>query len=108
MAGATKMKLKKIISLVCLSAALSLPSMAVKAEFLEFYSMIGKVTAISQQKIVVGDGTLRLSPTLKFKNKNNPLKRISKVDVGDFVGINTIMINKRILVDTITLLPERK
>lgn len=99
--------MNKIIKISILSFILAVSSTLIKAESEVFYSVLGKVTSINKNKIVVGDNAIRISPTLKIVRLNSDLPPSVEVKVGDFVGISTVFINNRELVDTITLFPPQ-
>jgi len=101
------MKVKKIISFICLSILLSIMTLPVKAERKAFYPIIGKITQINKSKMTVSDHIIRISPTVKLKNSGGDDVPLSGIKIGDFVGLNVITINGRQLVDIITMLPKR-
>jgi len=83
------------------SASAELPSWYPKSYFL-----VGFVESLSRTSISVDDYPLKLSPTAKFATVNNPDADITDLKVRQMVGIHTILINKRRLVDRIWLIPE--
>lgn len=83
------------------SAAAELPGWYPKSFFLA-----GLVDALSGSSITIDNLPLLLSPTAKFATANNPDANIKNLKIGQIVGVNTILINKRRLVDQIWLIPE--
>ncbi len=70
------------------------------------YFIVGFVESLSRTAISVDDYPLLLSPTAKFATVNNSNANIADLKVRQMVGVHTIVINKRRLVDRIWLIPE--
>jgi hypothetical protein len=70
------------------------------------YFIVGFVESLSRTSISVDDYPLILSPTAKFATESNSNANIANLKVGQMVGVHTIVINKRRLVDRIWLIPE--
>ena len=71
-----------------------------------FYEILGKIESISGNIIRVSDLQLIVSPTVKVNLSEKKKGKFEDLNIGDFVGISTITINKRKLVDTINLLNQ--
>ena len=70
------------------------------------YFTVGFIDGLSRTTISVDDHSLILSPTAKFATVNNANADIADLKVRQMVGVHTILINKRRLVDRIWLIPE--
>ncbi len=71
---------------------------------LEVYPFFGKVSSLSQDSITVMDTRLRISPTVKaFTASGKPIS-LDKIRPGMKVGVRTIRIGNKLLVDSIHLL----
>ncbi len=70
------------------------------------YFAVGFIDALSRTSISIDDYPLLLSPTAKFATVNNSNANIADLKVRQMVGVQTIVINKRRLVDRIWLIPE--
>lgn len=92
---------------MCLAIALSMSSAMAQSPREIYYPVMGVVTQIKGNKIVVNDRVVKVLPTLKVRLKNNTLGQFSDVKVGQLVGMSLVTINSRRLVDTITILPDR-
>ena len=72
----------------------------------EHYFTVGFIDGLSRTSISIDDYPLLLSPTAKFATESNSNANIADLKVGQMVGVHTILINKRRLVDRIWLIPE--
>ncbi len=70
------------------------------------YFTVGFIDALSRTSISIDDYPLLLSPTVKFATESNSNANIANLKVRQMVGVHTIVINKRRLVDRIWLIPE--
>ena len=70
------------------------------------YFTVGFIDALSRTSISIDDYPLLLSPTVKFATESNSNANIADLKVRQMVGVHTILINKRRLVDRIWLTPE--
>lgn len=69
------------------------------------FSQIG---AVERESIILDDITYRLSPTMKFSTAKNSNASTTLLKKNQLVGFKLIMINKRILVDHLWLIPENE
>ena len=72
----------------------------------ERYFTVGFIDKLSRTSISIDDYSVLLSPTAKFATESNSNANIAGLKVGQMVGVQTILINKRRLVDRIWLIPE--
>jgi len=72
------------------------------------YFIVGFVDRLSRTAIAIDDYPLLLSPTAKFATVNNSNANISDLKVRQMVGVHTLLINKRRMVDRIWLIPEEE
>ena len=70
------------------------------------YFTVGFIDGLSRTSISIDDYYALLSPTAKFATESNSNANIADLKVGQMVGVQTIVINKRRLVDRIWLIPE--
>jgi len=70
------------------------------------YELVGIVGPVSNRIIYVGDNRILLSPTVRFATPKNSNASISLLKKGQTVGVKSILINNRRLVDRIWLIPE--
>ncbi len=70
------------------------------------YFTVGFIDELSRTSISIDDYPLILSPTAKFATESNSNANIADLRVRQMVGVHTILINKRRLVDRIWLIPE--
>ena len=70
------------------------------------YFIVGFVDTLTRTTIAIDDYPLLLSPTAKFATVNNSKANIADLKVRQMVGVHTILINKRRLVDRIWLIPK--
>ncbi len=66
--------------------------------------MVGPVNDISQNKIIVADRVVALSPTVKVVMKSGRKASLSDVKIGRMVALETFTLGKRLLVDKIILI----
>ncbi len=98
--------LPSILIATCLfasSAAAELPGW-----YPESFFLTGLVDSLSGSSITIDNLPLILSPTAKFATVSNADANIKSLKIGQLVGVNTIVINKRRLVDRIWLIPENE
>jgi hypothetical protein len=70
------------------------------------YFIVGFVDRLSRTSIAIDDYPLLLSPTAKFATVGNANANIAGLKVRQMVGVHTLLINKRRMVDRIWLIPE--
>ncbi len=70
------------------------------------YFIVGFVESLSRTSISIDDYPLILSPTAKFATVSSANANIADLRVRQMVGVHTLLINKRRLVDRIWLIPE--
>lgn len=95
-----------ILMAICLysaSAMAELPGWYPKS-----YFIVGFVDSLNRLTITIDDLPIRLSPTAKFATVSNPNASMAGLKVRQMVGVSTIVINKRRLVDQIWLIPENE
>ncbi|MFV2032555.1 MAG: hypothetical protein ACC663_08665 [Gammaproteobacteria bacterium] len=85
------------------SASAELPGWYPKSFFLA-----GFVDSLQGSSITIDNLPLLLSPTAKFATESNADANIKNLKIGQMVGVETIVINKRRLVDRIWLIPENE
>lgn len=97
------------LSTLALLALMSTGLLAIGAPpgFPVFYHEIGYPALLKGDKIRINDRILTLSPTVKVVLEDKKAGKIADVNSSRKVGIELIEINKRTLVDRITLLPEK-
>jgi len=93
-----------ILIATCLFA--STASAELPSWYPEHYFTVGFIDGLSRTSISIDDFQLILSPTAKFATVNNSNANIADLKVRQMVGVQTILINKRRLVDRIWLIPE--
>ncbi len=71
---------------------------------IDFYPMMGRVGFIDKDRIIINDMSFRLSPTLKVILPNKKTGKLGDVTLKKLVGLKTIKLSKRTLVDTIYIL----
>jgi len=72
------------------------------------FAMLGVIGGLERESIILSDLTFRLSPTVKVSVANNPNAGVGRLKTGQLVGYKVIVINRRILVDHIWLVPENE
>ena len=72
------------------------------------YFIVGFVDRLSRTAIAIDDYPLLLSPTAKFATVNNSNANIADLRVRQMVGVHTLLINKRRMVDRIWLIPKEE
>ena len=70
------------------------------------YFIVGFVDRLDRTSIAIDDYPLLLSPTAKFATVSNTNANIADLRVRQMVGVNTLLINKRRMVDRIWLIPK--
>jgi len=70
------------------------------------YFIVGFVDRLSRTAIAIDDYPLLLSPTAKFATVSNANANIADLRVRQMVGVHTLLINKRRMVDRIWLIPK--
>ncbi len=70
------------------------------------YFTVGFIDQLSRTSISIDDYPLLLSPTVKFATESNSNANIADLRVRQMVGVHTLLINKRRMVDRIWLIPE--
>jgi len=70
------------------------------------YFIVGYVDRLTRTSIAINDYPLLLSPTAKFATVNNSNANIADLKVRQMVGVHTLLINKRRMVDRIWLIPK--
>ena len=102
--------MKKYLYLPTILIATCLFASSVSAElpgwYPESYFIVGFVDRLSRTSIAIDDYPLILSPTAKFATESNSNANIADLKVRQMVGVHTILINKRRLVDRIWLIPK--
>ncbi len=71
-----------------------------------FYEVIGNISSLDNNLIRINDRVLKISPTVKVILKNKRPGNLSDLGSNDFVGIDLITINNKLLIDTIYILPQ--
>jgi len=72
------------------------------------YFIVGYVDRLTRTTIAVDDYPMLLSPTAKFATVNNSNAKMADLKVRQMVGVHTILINKRRMVDRIWLIPKEE
>jgi hypothetical protein len=90
---------------VCLMLAMFTASTAFAQEI---YPVMGYIDSITKTKLRVNDMLFRLSPTLKVILKDSSPGKLGDLKKETYIGATTITINRRILIDTIYVLPDRE
>ena len=102
--------MKKYLYLPGILIATCLFASSVSAElpgwYPKSYFTVGFIDGLSRTSISIDDFQLILSPTAKFATVNNANADIADLKVRQMVGVHTILINKRRLVDRIWLIPK--
>jgi len=102
--------MKKYIALPGILIATCLFASSASAELPGWYPsnyfVVGFVDTLSRTSIAINDIPLLLSPTAKFSTVDNANANISSLKVRQMVGVHTILINKRRMVDRIWLIPK--
>jgi len=96
--------LSGILIATCLfasSASAELPGWYPKS-----YFIVGFIDRLDRTSIAIDDYPLLLSPTAKFATVSNANANIADLRVRQMVGVNTLLINKRRMVDRIWLIPK--
>ena len=93
-----------ILIVTCLFASTALAELP--GWYPKSYFTVGFIDGLSRTSISIDDYYALLSPTAKFATVNNSNANIADLKVGQMVGVQTIVINKRRLVDRIWLIPE--
>ena len=70
------------------------------------YFIVGFIDRLDRTSIAIDDYPLLLSPTAKFATVSNSNANMADLRVRQMVGVNTLLINKRRMVDRIWLIPE--
>ena len=92
-----------ILIVTCLFASTALAELP--GWYPKSYFTVGFIDGLSRTSISIDDYYALLSPTAKFATVNNSNANIADLKVGQMVGVHTIVINKRRLVDRIWLIP---
>jgi hypothetical protein len=96
--------LSGILIATCLFASTALAELP--GWYPKSYFTVGFIDQLSRTSISIDDYPLLLSPTVKFATESNSNANIANLKVRQMVGVHTIVINKRRLVDRIWLIPE--
>ena len=70
------------------------------------YFIVGFVDRLTRTTIAIDDYPLLLSPTAKFATVSNANANIADLKTRQMVGVHTLLINKRRMVDRIWLIPK--
>ena len=98
--------IKKTLS-IAIVLWLSLASAASWGQRPAFYPEMGAIEMLGDNQVRINDEIYLLSPTVKVMLADNTAGTLSDVRTGTLVGLDLITINRRQLVDRITILPAR-
>jgi|GEM_PF-3436904 len=77
------------------------------AQMPAIYPEMGMIEMVGDKQVRINDKIYTLSPTVKVMLADNTEGSLSDVSSGIVVGLDLIKINRRQLVDRITILPDR-
>lgn len=104
--------MKKYLYLSVMLIATSLFASSASAElpgwYPKSYFIVGYVDRLTRTTIAVNDYPMLLSPTAKFATVDNSNAKMTDLKVRQMVGVHTILINKRRMVDRIWLIPKEE
>ncbi len=72
------------------------------------FGNFGVVDELSRSSVFIDDMKFRLSPTAKFSTADNSDASIGQLKKNQMVGFTTIIINSRLLIDHLWLIPENE
>lgn len=100
------MKQFKFILGILLSTCLFSSSLMAQSWSGGTFKNIGVVGQINSRTMVIDDGVFRISPTLKFSTVGQTNAKLDLLKVNQMIGFNFIIIDKKIMVDHIWLIPD--
>lgn len=72
------------------------------------FKNVGLYGQVKGSSIIIDDSVFLLSPTAGYSTAGNSNASLSLLEVGELVGFNFVIINNRLIVDHIWLIPENE
>lgn len=72
------------------------------------FKNVGLFGQVKGSSIIIDDSVFRLSPTARYSTVGNSDASLGLLKAGELVGFNFVIINNRMIVDRIWLIPQSK